>query len=488
MAIPSTISFNRDTEVLSFQNIQLSTQGAERQRKDVLKCALRFEKLIAERKQTEACKDMNDADILSDLVSRYNSFKANSVTPDVQHLHLRKYNFWWSINSKRVKRSLRSRLRWQEDAWGRNVDHCCLAIWAISESRLNGSVTQPMIDNMLQGFLNGDYSQDLDSLILSKPSGLRVEQLAMWQDHIGRALARHGPSGEDAGLGCHGDVEEAEVVCANLSHDYKEAVSFNLRKHKVMHMKNQIDIGLTVADALMSKRLTMVCTDKQVGLSGFARRVVQDASAKFDSAAIGRTHHLGIADLSKVGRMAAPEINEADLSELTHPRQPALKLCTMSANGHLNIPREVRDKWLQEQFDEKYKTTTATVSLNMGQTVTCHLVENKAKDFLGKTANENKAVEFRLSGGGQIVLLEEQTARGPTDGSPTTLYDTVVKLEKQGCLDLKVTGHTISRPPSVQRGEESDRLEVAHTDFSVFKPNPVNEKKAKGTNVAGVIG
>ncbi|CAJ1459882.1 unnamed protein product, partial [Effrenium voratum] len=114
----------------------------------------------------------------------------------------------------------------------------------------------------------------------------------------------------------------------------------------------------------------------------------------------------------------------ADLSELTHPRQPALKLCTMSANGHLNIPREVRDKWLQEQFDEKYKTTTATVSLNMGQTVTCHLVENKAKDFLGKTANENKAVE----------------------------------------------------------------LEVAHTDFSVFKPNPVNEKKAKGTNVAGVIG
>lgn len=75
-------------------------------------------------------------------------------------------------------------------------------------------------------------------------------------------------------------------------------------------MKNQIDIGLTVADALMSKRLTMVCTDKQVGLSGFARRVVQDASAKFDSAAIGRTHHLGIADLSKVGRMAAPEINE----------------------------------------------------------------------------------------------------------------------------------------------------------------------------------
>lgn len=60
--------------------------------------------------------------------------------------------------------------------------------------------------------------------------------------------------------------------------------------------------------------------------------------------------------------------------------------------------------------------------------------------------------------------MEEQTARGPTDGSPTTLYDIVVKLEKQGCLDLKVTGHTISRPPSVQRGEESDRPVGASTN------------------------
>ena len=75
-----------------------------------------------------------------------------------------------------------------------------------------------------------DYSQDLDSLILSKPSGLRVEQLAMWQDHIGRALARHGPSGEDAGLGCHGDVEEAEERLTPNNKMFQSFVVSNMLK------------------------------------------------------------------------------------------------------------------------------------------------------------------------------------------------------------------------------------------------------------------
>lgn len=75
--LPCTISATADFERISFENMQLSTQGSERQKKDILKCSLRFEKLLLERKQT--CSDMNDTEILADLVAKYNTFKANSA-------------------------------------------------------------------------------------------------------------------------------------------------------------------------------------------------------------------------------------------------------------------------------------------------------------------------------------------------------------------------------------------------------------------------
>ena len=39
---------------------------------------------------------------------------------------------------------------------------------------------------------------------------------------------------------------------------------------------------------------------------------------------------------------------EADLSTVANSRMPQLKLCQMSDNGHLTIPKEVRDKWLMD--------------------------------------------------------------------------------------------------------------------------------------------
>ena len=76
-SLPSCITCCKDMEKISFENLQLSTQGAERQRKDILKTALRFEKLLAERKQYVS--DQNDSEILADLVQKYNNFKANSA-------------------------------------------------------------------------------------------------------------------------------------------------------------------------------------------------------------------------------------------------------------------------------------------------------------------------------------------------------------------------------------------------------------------------
>ena len=86
------------------------------------------------------------------------------------------------------------------------------------------------------------------------------------------------------------------------------------------------------------------------------------------------------------------------------------------------------------------------------------------------------------------MVLEEQTSNGPSDSSPMTLFQLVHTLERKGILDLTLTGHTADRPASVKRGEESDRLEVVHQSYSLFKPNAVTAKAAKSTNVAGLAG
>ncbi|CAK9075622.1 unnamed protein product, partial [Durusdinium trenchii] len=153
--LPVNVSVTTDAEMVSFDSIQLSAQGSERQKKDIMKCALRFEKLILERRLTESCRDSNDQELLQSIVNRYNGYKATAalrrwqIGPDMmsamlavicgmtsesrdlvrmhldhnkfdesgkclsfhqvsgaaQALHFQKYNLWWSMNAKKVKKS-----------------------------------------------------------------------------------------------------------------------------------------------------------------------------------------------------------------------------------------------------------------------------------------------------------------------------------------------------------------------------------------------
>lgn len=84
--------------------------------------------------------------------------------------------------------------------------------------------------------------------------------------------------------------------------------------------------------------------------------------------------------------------------------------------------------------------------------------------------------------------MEETTSGGVTDSKPMSVYEVVVQLERRGVLDSKLSGHEVSRPAAVQRGEEQDRIEITHNDYSVFRPNPVQVRNAKGTNIGGFIG
>lgn len=50
-------------------------------------------------------------------------------------LLFQKYNYWWLLNAKKVKRTQRSKLRLHEEQWGKAVDHACLAYWVLSETK-----------------------------------------------------------------------------------------------------------------------------------------------------------------------------------------------------------------------------------------------------------------------------------------------------------------------------------------------------------------
>lgn len=118
-ALPGALSLGVDAETISFEAIQLSTQGSERQRKDVpcaqpvynilsssllfylwcfligwsskiMKVSQRFEILMQQRRLQPDAASMTDGDLLQSIVSKFNNFKANAalkkwqVTPD-QH-------------------------------------------------------------------------------------------------------------------------------------------------------------------------------------------------------------------------------------------------------------------------------------------------------------------------------------------------------------------------------------------------------------------
>lgn len=80
---------------------------------------------------------------------------------------------------------------------------------------------------------------------------------------------------------------------------------------KVLHLRDQIQTGLQLADRCMERRCMMLCTDKPTdSLSTFMRRVVQEASQCFPEAELQCTHHIGYLDTTKYGRLGMPEINE----------------------------------------------------------------------------------------------------------------------------------------------------------------------------------
>ncbi|CAK8995946.1 unnamed protein product, partial [Durusdinium trenchii] len=244
-----------------------------------MKLAARFEQMMRDRRHDESTKDLNDEELLSMLIQRYNSYKANSA--------LRK----WQLNADAqaaifgVIRGMcpeaRALVRAHLDF--NKYTESAMAILAYNESILRSKRHQ--LHEAPKGCPPAwiDKLTDLEAVLLSKPNKFGVEALAMWQDYCGRALAK--------GASSLGGVTESS---------------------EVLHMRDQIQQGLDVVGRFMEKRAYMVVGERSQGVAALQRRMLADASTKFNAPLdISKMHHVGYIDFSKFGRLTTIDINQA---------------------------------------------------------------------------------------------------------------------------------------------------------------------------------
>lgn len=83
----------------------------------------------------------------STLHAAYTNQTSKQVNERSQAVHFRKYNYWWATNCRRMKKSMRSRLRWNEETWTKNVEHCCIFTWVLDECSKDSRV--PWLGNRM---------------------------------------------------------------------------------------------------------------------------------------------------------------------------------------------------------------------------------------------------------------------------------------------------------------------------------------------------
>lgn len=85
---------------------------------------------------------------------------------------------------------------------------------------------------------------------------------------------------------------------------------------QVLHLKNQLQIGGQLAESFMQRRALMVCNDKvsRDSLVNLMRKVVQEGSERFENVSMETVHHLVYLDMTKLGRLTVPMIEQAATS------------------------------------------------------------------------------------------------------------------------------------------------------------------------------
>ena len=120
---------------------------------------------------------------------------------------------------------------------------------------------------------------------------------------------------------------------------------------KVLHMRDQIEIGLDVVTQFTQKRALMVVGDKGQGLAAMQRRMVADGTNRFSAPVeLTKMHHVGFIDFSKFGRLTMVEINAAVdwCKQILHQNENYSNLTHVIKETHISHHQAIT-KQLQSQ-------------------------------------------------------------------------------------------------------------------------------------------
>ena len=88
------------------------------------------------------------------------------VSPAAQILAFQRYNKWWSVNVRKVKRTARARLRWTEDYWAKSIDHACMLVWTREEAKKDARAPRPKLHNRCRRQVTTDMLEAMTAAFL----------------------------------------------------------------------------------------------------------------------------------------------------------------------------------------------------------------------------------------------------------------------------------------------------------------------------------
>eukprot|EP00434_Breviolum_minutum_P016192 symbB.v1.2.014268.t1/scaffold1033.1/size247163/6 len=222
----------------------------------------------------------------------------------------------------------------------------------------------------------------------------------------------------------------------------------------------------------MERRMLMVVSDKSSDFASVQRRALADATSHFENACIEKMHHVGYVDLSKFGRLTVP-----DITEVVKKNTPSDYVTPESGTffsheqGRSLTDKEETAQWVTIRYIldaclSKVSSIKGNVLMIHHYTAYDGTLKKVVCDMMTEFASECYIAGYSQSQNPttmkysvvQVVFEESSSERGGcADSAPMTFHNLMIMLEKKGVFDAKVTGHNVSRPPSVQRGEEADR-------------------------------
>eukprot|EP00438_Fugacium_kawagutii_P015689 Skav235312 [mRNA] locus=scaffold520:364384:369888:+ [translate_table: standard] len=254
--------------------------------------------------------------------------KALTVSEQSQVMHFRLVIQCFNDNCRRVRASSRAPQRWASGTSDSHCDVACMYSAILDEARSLSSWTSEKEQAVMKAFFQRDYMAEIEAAVVAKLSTWKLQHLGIWVDLIEppSTPVKVATASELMELEDEAQSARFREVRTKLSADTAAMCEYNSAKEetrrrshvvKVMHEKSQVEAG------------------KEQVLQEFPAAIAEKDFCAWKKAQ---------PPMDKQGVRYKKDVGAEDLPR--DPVAPTLKLCQLSADGKLSIPKDIRQHFL----------------------------------------------------------------------------------------------------------------------------------------------